>query len=43
MRCRHEGTERDFESPDDLRLDRDPNDNLLYGAGIHVCPGSPRS
>ncbi|ODS51839.1 MAG: cytochrome [Acidobacteria bacterium SCN 69-37] len=23
-----------------FRLDRDPADNLLYGAGIHVCPGA---
>lgn len=30
-----------FEQPDEIRLDRDPADNLLYGAGIHVCPGAP--
>ncbi len=30
-----------FGDPDELRLDRDPNLNLLYGAGIHVCPGAP--
>lgn len=30
-----------FEEPDTFRLDRDPADNLLYGAGIHVCPGAP--
>ncbi|WP_163557762.1 cytochrome P450 [Halomonas sp. NO4] len=30
-----------FGDPDELRLDRDPQDNLLYGAGIHVCPGAP--
>jgi hypothetical protein len=30
-----------FGDPDEFRLDRDPNDNLLYGAGIHVCPGAP--
>jgi hypothetical protein len=24
-----------------VRLDRDPESNLLYGAGIHVCPGAP--
>ncbi|HIX62593.1 MAG TPA: cytochrome P450 [Candidatus Halomonas stercoripullorum] len=30
-----------FGNPDELRLDRDPKDNLLYGAGIHVCPGAP--
>ncbi len=27
--------------PDEFRLDRDPSDNLLYGTGIHVCPGAP--
>jgi len=32
---------RVFEDPDTFRLDRDPRDNLLYGAGIHVCPGAP--
>ncbi|NWN81934.1 MAG: cytochrome P450 [Halomonas sp.] len=30
-----------FEAPDEVRLDRDSGDNLLYGAGIHVCPGAP--
>lgn len=30
-----------FGDPDEFRLDRDPEDNLLYGAGIHVCPGAP--
>lgn len=30
-----------FEAPDEVRLDRDHADNLLYGAGIHVCPGAP--
>lgn len=30
-----------FEQPDEIRLDRDPADNLLYGGGIHVCPGAP--
>ncbi len=30
-----------FEDPDEFRWDRDPADNLLYGAGIHVCPGAP--
>lgn len=27
--------------PDELRLDRDPADSLLYGRGIHVYPGAP--
>lgn len=30
-----------FEAPSEVRLDRDAKDNLLYGAGIHVCPGAP--
>jgi cytochrome P450 len=29
-----------FGDPDAFRLDRDPAHNLLYGAGIHVCPGA---
>src|SRR5690625_5155415 len=33
--------EQVFGDPDEFRLDRDPADNLLYGAGIHVCPGAP--
>lgn len=27
--------------PDEFRLDRNPADNLLYGRGVHVCPGAP--
>lgn len=30
-----------FANPDEVKLDRDPKDNLLYGAGVHVCPGAP--
>lgn len=30
-----------FGDPDEFRLDRDPKLNLLYGAGVHVCPGAP--
>jgi len=33
--------ERVFGDPDEFRLDRDPADNLLYGRGIHDCPGAP--
>ena len=29
-----------FGDPDEFRLDRDPSKNLLYGAGVHVCPGA---
>ncbi len=29
-----------FGDPDEFRLDRDPSQNLLYGAGVHVCPGA---
>jgi len=32
---------RVFEDPDTFRLGRDPANNLLYGAGIHICPGAP--
>ena len=30
-----------FEAPAEVRLDRDSNRSLLFGAGIHVCPGAP--
>lgn len=30
-----------FGDPDEFRLDRDPQLNLLYGSGIHICPGAP--
>jgi cytochrome P450 len=30
-----------FGDADAFRLDRDPALNLLWGAGIHVCPGAP--
>jgi cytochrome P450 len=30
-----------FGDPDEFRLDRDPARNLLYGSGIHECPGAP--
>jgi cytochrome P450 len=30
-----------FGDPDVFDLDRDPHLNLLYGRGIHVCPGAP--
>jgi cytochrome P450 len=30
-----------FEAADEFRFGRDPSKNLLYGAGIHVCPGAP--
>ena len=32
---------RVFADAEAFRLDRDPSQNLLYGAGIHVCPGAP--
>ena len=32
---------RVFEAADTFRLGREPAANLLYGAGIHVCPGAP--
>ncbi len=33
--------ERAFDDPTAFSLDREPSRNLLYGAGIHVCPGAP--
>ncbi|NYT86504.1 cytochrome P450 [Pollutimonas harenae] len=30
-----------FGDPDEFHPDRDSSLNLLYGAGIHVCPGAP--
>ena len=33
--------QRVFEHAETFRLDRDAAPNLLYGAGIHVCPGAP--
>jgi cytochrome P450 len=33
--------ERVHTDPDAVRLQRDPATNLLYGAGIHDCPGAP--
>jgi cytochrome P450 len=32
---------RVFESPYEFRRARDPRKNLLYGDGIHACPGAP--
>jgi unspecific monooxygenase len=30
-----------FEAPDEMRLDRDPNPHLAFGAGLHFCLGAP--
>lgn len=30
-----------FENADEFRWGRDQSKNLLYGAGVHVCPGAP--
>lgn len=32
---------RAFTNPLEYRTDRDPEKSLLYGAGIHACPGAP--
>ena len=32
---------RVFERADEFLVDRDQTNNLLYGAGVHVCPGAP--
>ena len=29
-----------FDDPDQFRLDRDHDENFVYGAGIHACPGA---
>ncbi len=33
--------EKVFENPDQFQWGRDHSKNLLYGAGIHWCPGAP--
>jgi cytochrome P450 len=30
-----------FPKADEVQFDRDATRNLLYGAGVHVCPGAP--
>ena len=35
--------EQVFGDPDAFRLNRDPALNLLYGAGVHACPGAELS
>ncbi len=30
-----------FAKPESFQLDRDQRHNLLYGDGIHICPGAP--
>jgi cytochrome P450 len=30
-----------FDAPAEVRLERDVSQSLLFGAGIHVCPGAP--
>jgi cytochrome P450 len=30
-----------FEKANEVRFDRDGSENLLYGTGVHVCPGAP--
>lgn len=30
-----------FAGPDEFSWERNPQDNLLYGAGVHLCPGAP--
>jgi cytochrome P450 family 142 subfamily A polypeptide 1 len=32
--------ERVFESPDDFRVDRDPNPHVGFGIGPHLCLGA---
>jgi len=30
-----------FEEPDELRVDRDPNNHVAFGVGVHFCLGAP--
>ena len=30
-----------FEAPDELRVDRTPNNHLAFGVGVHFCLGAP--
>ncbi|UMG93313.1 cytochrome P450 [Nocardioides sp. TF02-7] len=30
-----------FDAPDEMRVDRDPNPHLAFGAGVHFCLGAP--
>ncbi len=33
--------EKAFDSPHQVQLDRDQSSSLLWGSGVHVCPGAP--
>src|SRR4029079_13977188 len=30
-----------FEAPDEMRVDRTPNQHLAFGSGVHFCLGAP--
>jgi unspecific monooxygenase len=30
-----------FDEPDELRVDRDPNNHVAFGVGVHFCLGAP--
>lgn len=30
-----------FDAPDELRVDRDPNNHVAFGVGVHFCLGAP--
>jgi unspecific monooxygenase len=30
-----------FDAPDEFRVDRDPNNHLAFGVGVHFCLGAP--
>jgi unspecific monooxygenase len=30
-----------FDAPDELRVDRTPNNHVAFGVGVHFCLGAP--
>ena len=30
-----------FDAPDEFRVDRDPNNHVAFGVGVHFCLGAP--
>ena len=40
-RRRPTATRPSFEAPDEFRVDRDPNNHVAFGVGVHFCLGAP--